>query len=533
MKPITGDIAAARHLLRHLHNPRALSHNPLVARLFEPKRSANDAPVMLRVRDIVGNAIQGLKAGPNYDVRAAHSARQHAIITRYDVAGESLAIIANDLHIRTSKFYYERRAALGRLAQFVHCIVSAESAASNSDATNVQVRSAAALEDVGQSDLALAVLRGLIKEAPSAIQRALASCRLVKVLCDLGKIQEASEALEIAHRAASELGFSDGEAGLLAGELEFATLRIAIDKGKTAEALDIGSRSCASLRNLCDSSGSEPATILLVSMLCQLGSLKSNCGMVTDAAADFQEGLKRIAPYPGAEKVRGSLLTNLAFAQAIMGGGFRAALKTNAEALHLATKNGLLRSVVEAHVNESQFQYWAGNTQAAWMHSRIAQPIANALCDPREKSRVSLIHARVEALCNHERDALRRIRSARVVLPRDSYLAILSYIIESQILSRLNAPAGAIRAADIAAKRSERISSHRGTGMAALLKAQAFEAQGEKSKAIAAVNLSIAHLEKSAGLFPLAQAFQCSARLTGSRRHRSNALDLLMSFRAH
>lgn len=112
-------------LLRHPHNPRALSRNPLVAGLFAFKGLANDAPVVLRVHDIVENAIESLKTSSGAGMRSAHVARQHAIITRYDIAGRSLHLIADDLQIRTSRFYYERRAALGRLAQAVRSAVAA------------------------------------------------------------------------------------------------------------------------------------------------------------------------------------------------------------------------------------------------------------------------------------------------------------------------------------------------------------------------------------------------------------------------
>lgn len=102
------------------------------------------------------------------------------------------------------------------------------------------------------------------------MQRALASCHLVTVLGDCGRIQEASEALHMARRAIAKFPVRDN-ARLVTGELGYASLRLAIGSGKTAEALDTGNRACTSLRNVYDSSNAEPLTLLLASVLCLTG----------------------------------------------------------------------------------------------------------------------------------------------------------------------------------------------------------------------------------------------------------------------
>lgn len=527
---IAGDEAATHHLLRHLHNWRALRENSLVSRFFQSAGSSDGHVIAQHIRTRVLQAIGSLKSPGTANVDI-HALRQHAILTRYDVGHESRQQVASDLGIRESKFYYERRAALGRLSEVLRGWLKAESRKVDvcEDRFSVEKRCAIALMERGQFDLAIELLRNLAREMPGSRRRVAVLCHLASALCGTGRLREAAETLDLARRSMASSEGTQCESALLNAQIDHSAVELAWTNGESREALEIAGRARRSLLSICDS-GHEPR-FLLASLLNSLGAIQTNAGMLADALTNYSEALKTLdACDPVPAPFRASVLSNLAFAQAIMPGGMRLARKTNAAALQAAQQEGLLRGVALAHLNELQFQHWAGKPQIALTHGRLAQAISDGTCEPVERARVAVLLARVEALCGYELDGLQRIHKARQLLSGKNYIWVLSQVVESQILTRLQSHKSALHSARLAWRRADSIGSVRGSGMAALALAQAYELQADAKQATHALDLSIPALEESAALFPLAQALACSARLTGNQRHQYRAVELLSSF---
>lgn len=526
------DLTAARQLLRCLHNTQRLKGNRLVSHFFSGAGdSSSRSEIADRVRALILEVINAFQSDPSAGVRTVHPVRQYTILTRYDIGGESRQAVGRDLGIGASKFYYERRAALAKLAEGLkRRSSSAALQQTSTDDFDIHQRSAFALKELGRCDLAIALLRSLVNQAPDDAHRASALCALVETFCDTGKPQEAINALDAAREVAGKACLAGDDGTYLRASIDHAAIHVAWATGRSADALTIADRAVPALRSIVP--GGQAPRLLLATVLKLVGDIRSNTGMLTAALADFAEALAILDTCDERPSgLRAVILSNIAFAQAIMPGGMPLARKTNKAALELATSQGLLRNVAGAHVNELQFDYWRGSIDSALLHGKVASAITNAICEPVERSRVATLHARIEALTGNAHVGLQRVRKAREILPKDSYLWILSHVVESQILLRLQRPDEALAAGKIGARGAEQVGSERGRGLSALARAEAYEAKALPKKAIDALNISIPALEKSGGLFPLAQALSCSARLTGNYHHRADASDLLESFR--
>lgn len=524
MRRITAaDISAAGRLLRDLQKPAALRKNHLVAHLFTHRSSASDALALRSVRAVVCSAVESLRSVP----------RQHGVIARYELARESRHAVARDLGIHERTLYYERTAALRRIVQHIWRCDETSTAPAVSvleETFFLQQRAAIALKDSGSVELAIALLQNIVTQTTDTSRRVEALADLADAFCSSALLKEAGETIHAARRVIREGDLHENQKLLLTARADYAAVQLAWAKGNAIAALQIGERARSILR-VQSQSGAIIPRVQLVALSVPIGDIHTNLGMLKEAEADFTEGLKMLnASNEFSTRLRASLLASLAFTQAVMPQNIRAARKTNSQVLKLATQNGVLWSVVQAHVNESQFRYWQGDLRMALRHSRIAQPIANVVCDSVECARVSVLHARIEALCGAERSGLQRLRFARKALPINSYLWILSKIIESHVLERLGSHTAALQAAAIAAERAEWTGNERGKGMATLAMAESYESQGDRRLALEALSRSIPALQKSGSPFPLAQAFLCSSRLGGNAGHARNAADLLESF---
>lgn len=533
--PKSFKLKAARSLLRRLSDPEAIRKNPLLKQHFgDDKQLLADFLTTESVRSYIQRAVESLKRTyPGH--KSVHSLRQYMIITRYDLGREARDVVQNDLGIRVSKFYYERRAALLRIANEL----SSQAPVSSHreilpNRASLHEQCVEALGAVGCGDLSIALLRDILKSTESHAKRARLYCRLVYFYCEKCEVSNAITSLNAAKQSVN-MSPEDGKSAALMGELARAKMLVAWNTGRMSEAIQIGEEARRFLQQTLLSSGDFQSHLVLASFLKTLCDIQTNAGMVNDAISSCNYGLAALDLYPhehrSAIAARAGLLTALAFAQSITLGSMAAARVTNAKALELSIRNGLLPEAMLAHVNESMFQYWRGSVRKALEHMKIAQPITAALCQPLEQSRVAILHARIEALCGQERAGLQRVKRARAVLPKNTYLWVLSQIVESQILVRIGAHKAASRAAKAAAGTAEEIGSERGFGMATLLLAEAFEWDGDVPKALDQIRLSISALEKSGSLYPLSQALECATRLTGNRTHQANAADIIASFK--
>jgi hypothetical protein len=119
----TSFAAAAKHLFRHLHEPRALRKNPLLQRYFAggdgTSNRARDAATLARIHEDVRRAAEQCR---DADFREGHDERanrEYTIVTLQCLERRPLAEVAAALGISDAHCYRERAAICRRVARII------------------------------------------------------------------------------------------------------------------------------------------------------------------------------------------------------------------------------------------------------------------------------------------------------------------------------------------------------------------------------------------------------------------------------
>ncbi|MDQ6826478.1 MAG: hypothetical protein M3Z14_04660 [Candidatus Eremiobacteraeota bacterium] len=525
-----GDVSSARKVLKDLDNPSALKRNPLAAPWFRAANVENEREVARRLRARVLDVVKDLQPAASKAGRSrVHALRQYAIITRYDLNGESLDAVVTALGIGQSKFYYERRAALSKIAEGLRYVDSAsgvEILDIPSDVKNAE-RYAAKLADVGQISLAISTFRKLVHDAQSPKQRVVILSKLIKVLFDAGRIQEGRLVLNELKATSQNIRPNEFFDVLIAAQLGLAELQLAWYDGDSSRALSLAKKSLDLLRRYSGPSD-ESLDLTFALHASWLGSILLERGEVEVAIEAMTQALNH-AERAGASahQARVVLLPNLANAQSLSLRHIGNARRTNREALFAAARDCSLQVLCQAHINQTMLDYWMGQTVSALAHARQAHDIALLACGPIEQHQVSLLLARAESLNGYSRRALIRVAETRSNCAENSYLWNLSQMIEAEILNALGRHNSALKFATAAVDSLRRSANNWSLASALCIQAETYEFLHLKSDALEAISAAIPSLEGRGNPWSLFRAFACSGRLTKNLTHFAYAHDLM------
>ncbi len=538
MNAIKRDIADAHHLLTHLGNVKALRRNALTAGMFIIKSSSGDVDdisVARRIRTMVMGIVESLRRDRFRTAESLHARRQYEIVMRYEIRRESRHEVATHLGISQSKFYYERRAALSRVAAEVKTYTQSVAVYYEVAPDNFELEEhyAFTLKELGEFELSAKALGRLTSNATTDSRRIIALCRLVEVLCEAGRVAEAIKTLAQARFYEHALCCTGFEKTLVTAELCLAESRLAWYQGELSTALQTVQRAEHALAtfqgdNIHKEKGPR---VLRISTLHLLGTVNSELGKYDAGTETLLRAANELrlwpaAPVPTRAKVLARLAYALATSPTVDAFQIQRALELNREALGDAAKSGSARAAVHAHINEGIFRYWCGDPASAILYVRAAQAIADLTFGSIDRRLVSIIHAEIEAAWGNSRSALARIVSANSSLPEDCWFYLISRIIESRIRTNLGTFQSAAAIATLACTKAATTNSSRDYGLAAVSLGQAQEHLGDRKSAAEATATAIEMLEKGGPPLALAEAFACSSRVTGNKQHRANAADL-------
>ncbi|MDQ6826156.1 MAG: hypothetical protein M3Z14_03025, partial [Candidatus Eremiobacteraeota bacterium] len=216
------DAAAVRHLFRHFNETRFLRRNILAAPYF-PQSSLNGASLASakRLRVLILAIVESLKVAQPGDRDGTHAFRQHAIIAKYDIGGQPLGKVAAELGIGKSKFYFERRAALGRIAEALKegapCPPSANDP--SEDDCDPRLAYAETFTASGQFELSADIMRTIVTSTGDGLERIIAWRHLVEALCEGGRMDDAATACRQMQLAITARSFVDADRVLARAEL--------------------------------------------------------------------------------------------------------------------------------------------------------------------------------------------------------------------------------------------------------------------------------------------------------------------------
>ncbi|MDQ6826338.1 MAG: hypothetical protein M3Z14_03950 [Candidatus Eremiobacteraeota bacterium] len=514
---------ALRHLLHDLDNPNKLEKNYLTRQYFSKSPELAEG---VRLRSIVLAAVSTLLQ-PDAKQSLKHCTRQHAIITKYDIEGTSRDVLTSELKIGVRKFYYERRTGLNRLLDMLKkqsvTLTRVEDLPSTFYTT---LDYAASLQELGEFDKAIHILRGLARSANHRIDRPIAQSKLIHVLCDCGRIGEAVSILSELRSTVNSESLSEPDILLLKANCAFATLAPAYATGKISDALCIALEARSALFDL--QRVSDMRTSLLFQLVPRyLGDIQTLLGDAAQAVRSFQEALSASNRCDRPSNVLfADVLSGLAWAYANIPGKIGLARETNGRALDVANRYGAFKVVAQAQVNYCLFDYWRGDFQNALRHIGTAHSIAGLVHDDFTSKHISLLYARIAAANGRFQLGFSLLRNARAALAPGTYMMFFSQLVEAQILAWSGSYAAALETARIVVRAAGNLGNTCITGLAKLLIAQIEERLGNLRSAREAIVVAIVALEKSAAPYSLGQAYLCSGRLTRNVNHKRLARDL-------
>ncbi|MDQ6826157.1 MAG: hypothetical protein M3Z14_03030 [Candidatus Eremiobacteraeota bacterium] len=534
------DVKWVRHLLRHLDNGSALRTNPLVGLLWNSDdNTANftkNQEFAQTVSDIVRAAIRSVALETRVGKNAIHATRRAEILERYDLRGQLSSDICKFLGICKSKYQYERRAALARLGEQIKARLEMRAMTTSAlpDGFKVQEQHAHLLMEAGLFDMAAGTLRRLQRQVPDAGRRAAYAYQLIKVLWQSEKVREAREELSAARReCAGELTSNAGfevEASLATARMVIATSREEI-----IDSLEFLQRERSRIASLSESK--DPALRSTAAVLLhQAGSLLGELGNLSESIFLHEKALvllnqfTSVEPFCGHEALfRADILSSLASALAFEPGRLGEARERNAEALSVAARHNSLIRMARAHSNEAVYGVWSGQHKTMLVHAELADSLVKALGGTIDRHRIALVHARALAASGLLHEAQLRVRRVKSDPQLHAYPAAIASIFESEILALAGQRERSLAAGEAALRIAFELRIERIVGKAMRVVAEAHEALGNKTQAMAYVDPAIANLEHAGDPFSLARACGCSARITRNRRHRGMAADLLAS----
>ncbi|MBC5805710.1 MAG: hypothetical protein GIW96_05765 [Candidatus Eremiobacteraeota bacterium] len=469
---------------------------------------------------------------------ALHAHRQHTILSRYDLNKEPLATVARSLGISLRKCYYERRAAMARVAASLGgAAMSSKVAVDDGDAVVrdgaepliEDEQTAEVLSELGRFDLAIQILERIIERAPEDHARVAGySLRLMHILCEKGEVNNAKLVFERVQRLRCMVASSVSADLCLDAHCDYAAAELSFYAGRPLES--IVSARCAAARMLpLARSGGDRARLLRIEILQFLGDIETELGFMHEAIRDYNDALV-IAEGGVNARQHCELLLHIGYAEALLPGRLQCARERNAHALKMAATKGLLPQVARAHMNEAIALHYLGSYKAALAHLEHALPIVTAICARSERTRLAMLQARTLGACGFPRRALAALRSldsaAAYDNPTPRHYALF---LEAEMLERLGDFAGAVTAATASVAGYRAIQNDRGVGMAMLEAARAHERSGNSKAAARTLSDALELLERVNNPFYLGSALTCRARLTGKREHREAATEILRS----
>ena len=533
-----GDAAAAQHLFRHFNDARSLRRNILAAPYFgqtgSPASISENIAAAKQFRRLVFAIVESLKVPQRADRDAMHALRQHAIIIHYDIGGRPLNTVAAELGIGRSKFYFERRAALARVAEALKEAAPQAAVArdpSSDGDCDSRLNYASAFRASGQFDLCVRMLRAIIASPQSRLGEIIALRRLVEALCEDGRMADADSACREMQTVINPTSLLEAERSFVRAETIYAQSIVCYYKDNLSDAFMLAKT--ARYKLLTGPSLTKRSRASLASILQFLGGIHAETGSLEAAAMLFNEALS-LLDHSSSEalRLRIRLLTGIACALAAIPGRMRSAREASAEAMNIAGRVGLPREISGVHATEATLRFWRGDHRGALAHILLAQQIADVASDHLEAARISLAHARIDAACGDRGAALKRLQKTRRALPEGNYLWVQTHVLESEALLGAGAYQSSVGIAEFAATCAERLNNHELFGCANLMSAQGYQYLGDTKRAKATITTSVASLKHNGSAFALLRAFNCSANITGNRHHRADASDLLAAMKA-
>ncbi len=529
--PDRDGVRHVQHLLRHVDDLRALSRNPFVKRILEANTGTMGAigprAALAQIRTKVLMAAKLLLTEQRESRRSLNAAkRQYEIIRRCDLGNELHRVVATELGLSQRQFYRERLRACTRLAE----ILAAEPAPLEANAYSVpsefelRLDCAAALRNYGQLEAALAILNTVAADCVEPLGRIRAWCEVASVLCDAGRTTAACQALDSAWQAWSHLGHENQD--ICAAEIHHVMSAVEWARGGMRQAMAANDRALTVLHSngaLASHRGVEIAALVTMGLASQYREMGNNDGSL----GLLQEARELVNRLPDPAPALCALLNgNIATTHALTTGGVSRALQELGPHLDFTRRHNLQRESVDALSTLCLVYVQRRDFADALKYGRSALALARTISSAEEFAYCALNVSRIEALSGRGSAALNLIEEVRSRVEADGTISIFADMSEAEVLLRTGSFRRVVTLAGACAATFERLGMERYLGSSLRIQAEGLVALGQTRDAVSTIGTAIEVLERRGHAFSLAQAYEVSAKITGSRKHGSAATEL-------
>ena len=523
---------AARHLLHNLRNAKALRSNPLVAHLLVAEGHASeplaDRVVLSRVVQAVSAVLRSLDPADGNPFDGDRPHRQSEIVRRCVIGTEPYKAVARDLGISLRTLFRDLDGIRLRLVEELpRYAPPSATVAVASDTFELEIRHAHLLRNMGRFEEALGVLDRLAAQSADPLQRARVWNSSAVALIDSGATEKAVATLaRVRTLLANAAGHTPSGKTLVECDVDLTDAMIARVHGDTRSAFAAYDRAAVRARAL---AAENPQTAIDIFVRAQsqfavLQWLTGNVGTASHAVESGWNALEQLRDPP--EGAHYSLLAASSLVHLVADGDVAWAIREMSAAAVLAERHGMLHDALMALGYLAGLERSNGNVQGAVETSRRTVSIARNTMAGTEFSLLCAAAAENEACAGDTAAALKLIEEGRLhVSPGGSAWARLQ-LGEAETLLTAGRNAEAISAAAKAAEAMQRQEKAGFVGYACLIRGLAHERCGERAQALLAVREALPLIEHFGKSPELVAAYELSARLTGNRRHKADALEL-------
>lgn len=513
-------LAAVRHLLRHLNDPQALAANPLTADLFRKRAStrASGREALLTVRETVVRCIEQIGGHAGDAVVREQNRRAAAILKRCDVEGASHSEVAVELGLSRRQFYRDRGIALQLLAVEMESRLHAPPAALHSvnDAATLAFESVASLLAIGKFEDAKEVLERIASSTPNDDDALRALCDLVEVACE--EMRDA-EALQVLERARRYQTISPATLARLAlAESAYSTL--ICDHGEAAAHRRFGLHT---LRRAPTTDGGEMLTRTFLAEAAAMRE-RGDARAALDAIADAETILDRNQPfYP---MLQALILNEQGAALMLLPGSLAEASAIHRRAAEVARERRYMRIAFASLLNDCAVDYWQGKTKSALSTARGVLDAARNVVFSQEFARMALLVSTFALAAKETDTALELVEQATCYAGDDGALKSRALLAQTRLHLRTSNHSRALELASETVEHLERSGAKTLVGTALLYAAEAHANMDRHREAVATVTDAIRQLESAGSPFHLCKAHRLAAKLTGARSHAVRAQEI-------
>jgi len=531
-QPLDATDVAARHLLHNMRNAKALRANPLVSHLLAADReSAEQLPdrvVVSRVAQAVAAVLRELDPAEGNPFDGDRSHRQAEIVRRCVIGTEPYKAVARDLGISLRTLFRDLDGIRLRLVEDLPRYAPPVPAVVNlGDNFDLELRYAHLLRNMGRFDDALGVLDQVANNSASHLQRARAFNAAAMTLVDSGFTEKATTAVENAKRMlATSESPSDMQNAIVECDLDLASATISRVRGETPAAFQGYDLAAIKAGRLL---GDVPvgATDVLVRAHANNAVLRWLTGDIESAGRAVDTAwtaIERLDDPP--DDAHYALLAASSMVHLVKDGDVAWAMREMSAAAVLAERRGMLHDALMALGWLASMERLNGNSKGAAETTRRTIGIARATMKGTEFALLSAAAAESEAEVGQFDTARSLIDEGRSRVEQGGAGWARLELAEAALLLLSRRFVEALAASLRAGEAMQRQGKAGFVGYACLIRALAHEGRGERAQALLAVREALPLIERFGKSPELVAAYELSARLTGNRTHKANALDL-------